>query len=103
MVMNMSILKINTAQITASAAAIDTQKTRIENTLDTDCRVMGRLSSWQGQAADKFIGIFNKFTSKNYPNTPLLFGQYTDFLRENIAQGYREAEKTNVDLGELFL
>lgn len=97
------LMTINTDQVVAIATDMETQNTKLSETLTESQTAIKNLSNtWQGEAATATIDGFNEFAAKYFQTYHDVIDGYVKFLRTNVDQGYTETETANISLADAF-
>lgn len=99
----MGRITVNTEQVEAIASELDRLNQQLSETLNEGKATIDNLrNTWQSEAAEETISSFDEFAANFFQNYADIINQYVLFLRNNVAQGYFDAEVANISLADAF-
>lgn len=99
----MTNLKINTAAVVTAATNINTHNEKIRDGISSVEKAIRNLDeSWESPAATVAIAKFNEIKSTFAENRFKVLKNYTNFLLQQVSQGYDDTEDVNVSLAAQF-
>ncbi|MCQ2495541.1 MAG: WXG100 family type VII secretion target [Lachnospiraceae bacterium] len=96
-------ITVNTDQVEAIAAKLDDLNAQLREQLEEGRNTINNLENiWTGEASQATVSSFGQFANNYFQNYEDVIKQYTDFLRQAVAQGYFDTETANINLADAF-
>lgn len=96
-------IRVNTEQVKQIAQTIEKQNNKLFEILKNSQSTVNNLSSsWEGEAAQATLQVYNNFSKKYFQQYHDILNQYVQFLRVNVADGYFQTERENTTIGNDF-
>ncbi|MFI3326526.1 MAG: WXG100 family type VII secretion target [Clostridia bacterium] len=99
----MDTIKVNTDAVIATATTINSLNAKIESNISAVESAMNALNNnWDGAASTVAITKFNTLKSEYHSSRFDVVSNYTNFLLQQVGEGYVTTEDTNKSLAEAF-
>lgn len=96
-------MTLDTDQVLTIAGEIEVLNKNLNDLLNESRATIDSLSSiWQGKAATATIDSYRTFSEKYFQEYDKIINQYILFLRQNVSEGYNQAESINEKLADAF-
>lgn len=99
----MANVRINTDSVLTVAKNIQTVNKQMKDNFSSVQNAITKLNdSWDGPASTMAIGKFNQIRTDFCDNRYNVLNDYSNFLLQQVGQGYEETENVNVSLAAQF-
>lgn len=95
---------LDTNEVLGIAGQIESDNKELQRLLNESKATLDSLgATWTGAAAEQTRAAYGTFATKFFQEYYDILEQYVKFLRSNVAEGYSDTEKKNVQLSDQFL